>query len=210
MRYADFGSGSGAVGCAVAARLPHSRVTLIDSDPQALRDAAATLALPQNANFADRVTIIPADLGSRSAARQAFGLVPEAFDHVLANPPFDAREHGRPSPVARRATAHVMSAFLLADWSRTAAATLKHGGTLTMILRPNNLSELIAAWAGRFSGPSIRPIHTKSGPATRILVRGRRGTREPLVMHPSLVLRENGKEAELAERIATGDAVIEL
>lgn len=210
VRYADFGSGSGAVGCAIAARLPHARVSLVENDPQSLRDAAATLALPQNASFADRVTIISADLSARGAARRSSGLAPDAFDHVLTNPPFDPKEYGRPSPIARKATAHVMATSLLQDWSRTAAATLRHGGTMTMILRPANLPGLIAAWVGRFSGPSIRPIHTSNGPATRILVRGRRGTKEPLAIHSSIVLRENGEETELAKRIATGKAVIEI
>ena len=209
VHYADFGAGSGAIGCAVAARFPKVQVTLIEREHRALADARATLLLSENGHFADRVGILEADLGARGKARAEAGFRPGLFDHVLANPPFD-QGNGRASPNPRRAAAHVMPDGLIEDWSRTAAATLKHGGTLTMLLRPASLPKVIEAWTGRFSGPSILPVHTDDGPAMRILVRGRRGTKEPLVIHQPVILSRDGVSTAIGIAIAAGTAILTL
>ena len=155
--------------------------------------------------------MLAADLGLRGSERMAAGLVPASFDHVLANPPFDPGHAGRSSPDPRRALAHRMKADTLEAWCRTASATLVPGGSLTMIVRPEGLTELLAAWVPRFSGPTLRPVHAVSDRrAIRLLAYGRKGRRDPLALLPPLILRSGDGPSPLAEAIAAGDSAIEL
>ena len=211
VRYADFGAGAGVVGFAIASRLRNAKVTLIERDTVSILDAVDTLELPINAGLKPRVQVLNADVLHRGAEREASGLRPGSFEHVVANPPFQLAGRGRPSPNARRAAAHAMTVGLLADWSRTAAATLVPRGTLTMILRPENLPDLIEAWSGRFSGPTVVPIHTsEKEPASRILVRGTAGMRGPFQLLPALLIRDGGAQTELAELLTDGEATIQF
>ena len=208
-RVADFGSGAGAVGLAVASRLPAARATLVERDPEALDDARGTLAHVRNAALADRVVLLAADLLQRGAEREASGLRAALFDHVLANPPYNDARH-RVSPDTRRAAAHMSDPATFDAWTRTAAATLVPGGRLTMIVRPANLASLLAAWDGRFSGPALLPLHTRPGAATRVLVHGRRGGRNALAILPSLRLHDANGPTHACEALTSGDAWLDL
>ena len=203
LRVADLGSGAGAVGLAIAERLPKARVTLYENDPASAADARATLTLEDNAHLAERIGVVEGDVTARGGEREALGLVAGAFDHIVANPPFDP--DGRPSPDPRRARAHVLAPDTFEAWSRTAAAALAPGGWVTFIIRPRSLPTLFLAWSRRFSGPSVLPLHTKPGAAaTRLLVRGRTGSREELRVLPGLTL-DAGRAAALAAGTATID-----
>ena len=208
-RVADFGSGSGAVGLAVASRLPSASVTLIEREAGALADARATLAHPLNAGLAARLSLLEADLTARGAAREAAGLADGMFDHVLANPPYNDAAH-RVSPNPRRAAAHVADDDTFEVWARTAAATLRPGGRLTVIARPSNLPAILAAWSGRFSGPFLLPVHTRPGAASRLLAHGRLGARDPLALLPALRLGSTGEAASTTDALTSGDAWIDL
>ena len=97
-----------------------------------------------------------------------------------------------------------MAPDTLEGWCRAAAHALRPGGSLLMILRPESLSELLAAWSGRFGGPALLPVHTRPGPATRLLARGVKGARAPLSLAPSLRV-----DAELRTMLADGRARID-
>ena len=58
----DLGSGSGAAGFCLAARVPGVTVSLVDRDTRALALAADALDLPENGHFADRVARLEADI----------------------------------------------------------------------------------------------------------------------------------------------------
>lgn len=201
-RWLDMGAGTGAVGVALAAHRPNAHVTLAERDPTALAALGETVRL--NPAFAPRLAVLPVDLTAPGAEREAAGLVPGSYDRALANPPFNGPGH-RPSPDARRAEAHVMDAELLDAWCRAAAGALRPGGTLTMILRPASLSDLLAAWTPRFGGPVLRPVHTRPGAATRLLAHGAHGARTPLTMLASLHVDEAFSRA-----LADGTARVEM
>ena len=199
----DMGAGTGLAGLATADRHPLARVTLAERDPVTLAALRASLDLPGNAGLAARARVVPVDLMAPAASREA-ALGREAHDHALANPPFNSASH-RSSPDARRAGAHDMDGDTLAAWCRAAAAALRPGGSLTMIVRPASLSGLLAAWGGRFGGPALLPVHTREGPATRLLARGAKGARAPLAMLPSLHVND-----AFARALADGTAQVAM
>ena len=205
---ADMGSGAGAVGLAIVARRPHVRVTLIERDATALEDARTTLALPSNVALRERMSLLEADLSLRGAERDAAGLEANAFDAAFANPPFNLPTE-RASPDMRRSGAHIADGDTFEAWLRTAAHIVKPGGALTMIARPENLPVLLTAWSSRFGGPTIRAAFVGAGPsAGRVLLRGRKGTRDPLRLFPEVRLRDGDGTTELGRAVADGKATV--
>jgi release factor glutamine methyltransferase len=89
---ADLGTGSGAIAIALAKHHPGARVTAVDVSADALAVAARNAA---KHGVADRINFLHGDL---------FGPIPSgtAFDLVLSNPPYIAREElGRLPPGVR-------------------------------------------------------------------------------------------------------------
>ena len=187
----DLGSGSGAAGFCLAARLPHINVSLVDRDARALALAANALELPENSHFADRIAQIEADITGPGRERHAAGLTPGLADHVICNPPYYPDARFRASPETSRAGAHVLDARGLEPWARTITDVLKEGGTLTLIFRADGLDEVLAVLARRFGAIDIVPLRPRAeAPATRILVRAKRASRAPLRLLPGFVLHE--------------------
>jgi tRNA1(Val) A37 N6-methylase TrmN6 len=122
-----------------------------------------------------------ADVTSASA-RRAAGLVDENAALVLTNPPFHEEGRVRVTPDPGKARAHIARAPL-AEWVRGALALLAPGGVFVMIHRADALATCLAAVEGRLGGVTILPIHSRPGaPATRILLRGVKGSKAPLAL----------------------------
>ena len=140
-----------------------------------------------------------------AANRRACGLVDEAAAVVLTNPPFHERSSVRVSPDPAKALAHVADAPL-ADWTRAALALLSPGGTFAMIHRAEALGECLFALGGRVGGLAVLPVQPREGAAaTRILIRGVKGSKAPLSLLPPLILhRSDGAYAPLADAILRG------
>jgi tRNA1(Val) A37 N6-methylase TrmN6 len=193
----DAGAGVGALGLCVAARLTHARVTLVEIDER-LR-ALAERNIARN-GLADRVQARAADIaaGGRGIDESgaATGLAPSSFDHVVANPPYFDAARGTPSPDSRKAIAHAMPESGLLAWCKFLAAACRPGGTLTLIHRAEALAALLAALDRRFGALSLLPIHPREHqPASRIIVRGVKGSRAPLRLLPGLVLHGSSGHA---------------
>ena len=203
---ADLGAGAGAAGFAVISRLPNARVTLFENDPLMGKRARQSLALPHNADFSSRATIIQADVTLRGDARQEAGLINNQFDFAIFNPPFnDASD--RQTPDAIKANAHVMHETMFEDWIRTAAAIVKPGGGMVLIARPQSLNDILNAIDKRFGALEIIPVHPHiKALAIRIIVRGVKGSRARLGFLPAHVLHAKGAEAFLprAEAVNNG------
>nr|WP_242512042.1 methyltransferase [Rhodobaculum claviforme] len=115
----------------------------------------------------------------------------QAFDHVMANPPwFDpaappARDPGRDA--AQREDTP------LAAWIDTGLRRLRPGGWLTMILPAARLPDALAALAGRASA-AVCPIAAREGRAAgRVLVQARKGGRSPFVLGAALVMHAGSR-----------------
>lgn len=191
-RVADLGAGAGAAGMAVASRIDTAEVLLVERSPVMADYARRSLALPENARFAARVTVLEADVALNGKARVAAGLFDDCFDHVIMNPPFnDAAD--RRTPDRLKAEAHAMSGNLFEAWIKTAGAIMKPGGQLSLIARPESIAEIIAACGRRFGGIEITPLLPRAGEnAVRILVTAIKQSRKRLVLRAPLVMHGEG------------------
>lgn len=190
VRIADLGAGAGAAGLAVAARLPKASVVLVERSPDMAAFARKSLALPQNAEIAERAEVIEADVTLTGRPRVATGLADDSFHHVIMNPPFND-PGDRKTPDVLKAEAHAMTNDLFESWIRTAGAITIPGGQLSLIARPQSIADIIAACGRRFGGIEITAIHPRAGEnATRILVTAIKGSRARLQLRAPLLMHD--------------------
>lgn len=198
----DLGAGVGTVGLAAALLQPRLRVTLLERDP----DLAALAHRNAEANgWADRVSVIAADLHARPAQLAASGLTGGGFACVAMNPPFYAPGETRASPVPNRRAAHVAEPDL-AGWFRVARRALRPGGSLALIHRADALPMVLAGLATGFGGVTLRPVHAHPGePAIRILVGAVLNSRRPAAILPAFMLHDAaGGRSEESEALHRG------
>ncbi len=192
----DLGAGSGVAGMAIAVRAPASRVVLVERDEDSVGAARLSLALPENAVFASRVSILEADIMAPEGERVAAGLERSFADLVVTNPPFRRPESGTQSPVPGRKDAHVLGDGALETWVRTGTSILKSTGRMTVIFRADGLTELLTALTGRFGNITVLPIHPRTGSAAkRVLVTAEKGSRAFERILPGLVLHADAGHA---------------
>lgn len=196
-RVAEFGSGVGAAGLALLARVPGIDVTLFEIDP-----ALCTLAqenIVRN-GFSDCARAVVQDV---TAPLQA-----GPFDHVLMNPPFNDRRF-QASPESGRRLAHAASPDLLARWIGSARAVLRDRGRLTLIWRAEGLADVLRELeTAGFGAVSILPVHPATGkPAIRVIAVGAKGDEAPARTLPPLILNDDASrpsaEAEAILRQGT-------
>jgi tRNA1(Val) A37 N6-methylase TrmN6 len=182
-RVLDVGAGVGAASLCLAFRVPGTRITGMELQPDLAELAAANI---RDNGLEDRVHILTGDLLSPPA-----GLLPSSFDRVMSNPPFQKAGTHTPPPGASRALAHGEGAADLAAWIAFCTRMLKPRGTLTLIHRADRLDDLIALLHGQFGAVTLIPLWPKTGrPAKRVLVTARRGARSPAALSAGLILHE--------------------
>jgi tRNA1(Val) A37 N6-methylase TrmN6 len=194
-RVLDLGCGSGAASLCLLARCPRAQVIGLEVQPDM---AALAQANARDSALATRFSAICADLLSPPFSKRR-----DAFDHVMANPPYLPAARGRVSPESGRAAANVEGAAKLADWVAAALALVRPRGSITFIHRADRLDELLALLTGRAGGIEIAPLWPAAGKsAKRVLVRARPGLATPTRLSPGLTLhRSDGGFTEAAERI---------
>jgi tRNA1(Val) A37 N6-methylase TrmN6 len=197
----DIGSGVGAVALGAALFAPHASFGLVEIDPAACALARQNIA---DNGLAERARVYEADLLD-PASRRSAGLIEEKAETVLTNPPYLAAGHVRVSPDPLRAFAHVSDGGLK-PWVRACLALLKPCGSFVMIHRADALAECLASVEGRLGALTILPIAPRANePATRILLRGTKGSKAPLSLLAPLALHEtDGRFTPLAEAIHRG------
>lgn len=208
----DLGAGAGAAGLAAAVRCPGLTVQMVENDPVMAEMARRSLALPQNADLAPRISLTEADVLSPRAAREADGLFDGRASLVLTNPPFHpAGARGSPDAL-RRAARTLADIDMLPRWIATAAALLEPSGLFALVARPENLPDILQAFHNRLGDARILAVHPRADrPAIRILVHARKGSRAGLSLRPPLVLHhEDGTLTSLGCAVGDGDAMIDL
>lgn len=188
-KLADLGAGAGAAGLSVASR-SNVETILVEKTDIMSGFARRTLALDENKEFAQRCSVLEADVELSGQARVGQGLIDNHFDYVIMNPPFNEASD-RTTPDALKATAHAMSDRMFEKWIKTAAAISKAKGQLSLIARPSSLHEILSACEGRFGGLEITSVLPRSnGDAIRILVTGMKSSRARLALRPPLIMHE--------------------
>jgi tRNA1(Val) A37 N6-methylase TrmN6 len=205
----DAGAGVGAAGLALAIMRPGARLGLLEND--AFLTGLARVNLLQN-GLQDSGDVVEADLLS-PASRRAAGLNDESAGLVISNPPFLDPSRARLSPDLQKRRAHAMSTAgpaALAAWIAAAAALVAPGGLILLIHRPDAFPVILATLAGRAGGITVLPVYPRRGAAaSRILVRGKKGSRAPLSIAPPLVLHEGKRFTPAAEAIHRGALLID-
>ncbi len=188
----DVGTGSGIVALAIARRVEGVNVTGLEIDAQLCALAgenAARNGLSACARF------MCGDATGRAALLLDAGLLPDSFDHAVANPPFLSDEETRPPPDAMLRRAHTLSAGDLERWIRCLAVFVKPGGTMTIVHRADALARLLKHCSGRFGALTVYPLFPREGaPASRIILQGRKGSRAPLRLLPGMTLHRSGRD----------------
>ena len=174
----DLGAGVGTAAFVALAGLPGLRATLAEQNP-------AMLALAQHnaaANgLAGRTHCVETDVTGKGADRLAAGLGDNAYDVVIANPPFF--DTGTRAAEPGRATSRHMDAAALDLWVKTAAGCAAAGGEIIFIYPSDTLAPLLAAFTQRFGAITVLPLTPRpDAPAGRVLIRGIKGSRAPLTL----------------------------
>ena len=206
-RVADLGAGIGVAGLSLARRVGGIDLVLVEIDP-VLSDLARGNAAAND--IAAEVVLL--DLEAEAAAFAARGLVPDSFDVVLMNPPFNDPARHRRSPDGVRGMAHVATETTLANWLRAARRILKSRGVLTLIWRADGIAEVLSALGHGFGSLEILPVHGDvRTPANRILVRAIKGGRAPTRIYPGLMLNdESGLPNKQVQEILAGERTLPL
>ncbi len=186
-RLLELGTGTGTAALVAMAHNGELTATLVDSDPEAVALAAANA---HDNDFGERARTIELDVTAPGKERAAAGLADDHFDAVIANPPFfDPAQGTAPSPA--RAEARHMTQSELEHWVKAAAAHCAPDGEAIFIHAAQALPALLQSFDSRFGDLTILPIVPREGaPATRILVRGIKGSRAPLTLLSSRALHE--------------------
>lgn len=191
----DAGAGVGTVGLLAAWRLRRQievHVTLIE---RAVGLASLAGRNVRDNGLAGVARVVCADLLGSPAELEAQGVHRESFDLVLANPPYHVETRGTPSDDAVKAAAHAMGEGDLEHWARVMARLTRPGGEVVVVHKAEALGALLAALAPRFGGLRVLPLHPRSGaPASRILVKGVKGSRAPLTLLPGMPLHGEGND----------------
>ncbi|MDP3316509.1 MAG: methyltransferase [Devosia sp.] len=183
----DLGAGVGTAALVALADLADATATLAELDPP----TAAIAALNLEANgFGARGRVLTVDVTAKGGARAAAGLPSDHYDTVIANPPFfDPRAGSAPS--AARSAARHMPPEALDLWVKTAATHAAPEGEVIFIHAAASLPVLLPAFMARFGAVTVLPLIPREGEAaTRVLVRGTKGSRAPFTLLASRALHE--------------------
>jgi tRNA1(Val) A37 N6-methylase TrmN6 len=200
----DVGCGSGAAMLCLAARVPHSRAVGLEMQRDLVRLAGDNVILN---GLEARASVMIGDL-----LHPPPRLSPGAFDHVMANPPFNERGHAAAAATAGKSGATVEGDADLAAWVRFSLAMVRAKGTVTFIHRADRIDSLLGQIAGRAGEVVVFPLWPGAGKsASRILVRARKQAAAPARLAAGLVLHEpDGRLTASAEGILREGRPIEL
>ena len=183
----DLGAGVGTAALVALTDIPALTATLVEADPGMLVLAGLNAA---GNGMGDRTKLVGGDLTAPGRVRVAAGLPSDHFTSVIANPPFfDPTRGSAPSPA--RADARHMDEAALDNWVKTAATHAAPDGEVIFIHTAEALPVLLAAFIRRFGAVKVLPLLPREQqPASRILVRGIKGSRAPFQLLAARALHE--------------------
>ncbi len=194
---AEFGAGSGIASCCVLADLRMANATLIDFNADAL--ALADKNLEKN-GFSKRAKTLFLDVTNKGSVREEAGLKNNYYTSIIANPPFFDAKAGTLSPETSRADSRHMQNDDLDKWVKCAASSAAGGAEVIFIHSIGSLPRLLGSFAARFGNISILPISSRTGQnASRVLIRGIKGSRAPMSLLAPLVLHGPNGNAYLEQ-----------
>lgn len=191
LRVLDLGCGTGLLSLLLLQRQRELTVTGLELLPEAV--ALAWRAAAEN-RLTDRLTFQPGDLRERNA------LPAGQFDLAVCNPPYYSVTSGALAAESPRRTARAEVDCTLEDICQAARRTLRWGGALCLVHRPERLTDLLCALRGAGLEPKrLRPVFPRPESApSLVLLEARRGGRPGLSWEPPLIL-ETAEDRPAAE-----------
>lgn len=182
----DLGAGVGTAALVALIHNPGLTAALAEQNADVVALAEANIA---DNGLVDRARVVTADVIGPAADRRAAGILDNGYDSIIANPPFFA--DGTLAADAGRAGARHMDAAALDRWIKAAAGAAAAGGEVIFIYPAASLAPLLAGFTQRFGAVTVLPLSPRPDePASRVLVRGIKGSRAPLTLLASRVLHE--------------------
>ncbi len=128
-----------------------------------------------------------------------------SVDHVMTNPPYFKAGSGSASPDLQKRVSFHGEKVGLPEWLQISCHILKPQGTLTCILKGDQLQEALANLP-HMGGIQIFPLYPRAGePAKRVLLSAKKGVRSPLIHLSGLVLHaRDGEYTPQAKKILLG------
>jgi len=189
----ELGAGVGVAAFTALVLRPHLNGCLAEVSQE-----AATLCQrnAKNNGLDDRSSVCQVDIMAAGPEREAAGLKADHFDCVIANPPyFDDKSVSLPKD-QYGAQAHAHAKDCLQTWVKVAVSASSATAEIIFIHRAEAINELLRAYDRRIGNISILPIVSRPGqPASRVLLRGKKGSRAPTTLLSPLHLHgETGRE----------------
>ncbi len=194
----EAGCGPGAALLAAALRLDGARFVGIERDPAAIALARGNVTAN---GLEGRIALVEGDI---------FANIPTIYEGIFFNPPFASVGEGtppRPEKSGARVTEHPLDA-----WIARLSNHLSGGGVLTLIHRADRIGEILAAMDGRLGAVAVCPVRPQAdAPASRVLVRGVKGSRAPTTLLRGIDLHDQSgaKFTPEADAIFRGRAAID-
>ena len=200
----DVGCGAGAAMLCLAARVPHSRLVGLEMQRNLVRLAGDNIILNR---LEARASVMIGDL-----LHPPPRISPGAFDHVMANPPYNPRMQANPAAAPGKASATIEAEADLAAWVRFSLAMVRAKGSVTFIYRADRIDMLLGQIAGRAGEVVVFPLWPGEGKAaSRILVRVRSQVSAQARLAPGLILHEpDGRLTAEAEGVLREGRALEL
>src|SRR5262249_14244235 len=135
-----------------------------------------------------------------------------AFDHVMANPPFNERGCATLPATSDKADATIEGDADLGAWVRFSLAMVRSKGTVTFVHKADRIDALLGQIAGRAGEIVIYPLWPGQGEAaSRVLVRARKHIAAPARLAVGLILHEaDGRFTTAAEVVLREGGGLEL
>ena len=195
----ELGCGVGVASFCLMTRVPGIEVCGVEIQPE-----YAEMAIQNARNNELDLEIVVGDVNSLPHVIRE-----RRFNHVFFNPPYFVSNKLTPANNAGRNIAHISQENLLADWIRIGGKRCLDKGTLTVIVHVSQFAEALREMEEKFGGIEIFTINSMTNsPASRVILRGYKGSMAPLKLHFPLVMHqektnlESGSiPSELAESI---------
>ena len=181
-RVIEMGCAHGAVTLIMAKRNPSARFEGFDIAPELIRMA------DENARLNDLSDLVRFFVSDLREYRRNF--VPESYDAVVMNPPYDEPGISRPSPRRAMAVAMHGEECSLADTIACAKYLLRNSGKFFLVMRAKRLGGLFHILTEHNLRPKrLRAVHPKPDrPASATLVEAVRASGDGIVVEPPLFI----------------------
>ena len=115
----------------------------------------------------------------------------QVFDHVVLNPPFNTDLKDYEAVNIEKRLSKIENKPNLSGWLDIAISRCKPRGELVLIHRAERLPEILNSLSSRVGDIKVLPLASfKNQKAKRILIKGCKGSKGPLVLLPPLIMHK--------------------